>query len=79
MHDPSSPEPLNRDATGTTPDKCAESGLVRIGSKQVFDQLQETRSDCKNCSSLDWDDACPNTCIYRTEDSCCIQTVCLPN
>lgn len=60
-------------------DACTRSGLARIPNKEVFDQLQEARSDCENCLVVKWNEDCDNTCVYRTEDDCCLKTLCLPN
>jgi hypothetical protein len=61
-------------------DVCAKRGLTKVHTRQVFDQLQERRSNCKEqCEILEWDEECDNTCIYQTETTCCIQTICLPN
>ncbi|KAI9246427.1 hypothetical protein EDC94DRAFT_390390 [Helicostylum pulchrum] len=60
-------------------DTCAKAGLTKVHSKEIFEQLQEDRDDCEECPVLEWDEFCPNTCIYRTEKDCCIDSMCLPN
>lgn len=58
-------------------DACAQAGLTRIENNLVFDQLQEKRSDCQGCPSLEFDETCDNTCVFYTEESCCLQVRCL--
>lgn len=60
-------------------DTCAKAGLIKVQSREVFEQLQERGDDCEGCPFLEWDEFCPNTCIYRTEKDCCIESMCLPN
>ncbi|KAG2235726.1 hypothetical protein INT48_009141 [Thamnidium elegans] len=63
----------------STEDTCAKAGLTKVLSKEIFEQLQERHDDCEGCPFLEWDEFCPNTCIYRTEKDCCIESMCLPN
>lgn len=61
-------------------DACAKMGLTRVDSENILQQiLQEKRSDCQQqeCPSITFDETCENTCVYFTEDSCCLQVKCI--
>lgn len=77
---PQPPQHASKNEKEEEEDVCARSGLTRVGSELIFDQLQERRIECEEpCEILEWDEECDNTCIYQTETTCCIQTICLPN